>query len=69
MVDDVEEVDDGNGGMCSSLETHYALGADIDASPSWSEGAAGCGAYDGTDIATTSPCAGWVPLPRLQWEL
>ncbi len=35
------------------------LGRDIDARASWSEGDDNCGAYNGTDIATTNPCAGW----------
>ncbi len=41
---------------------YFILGMDIDASPSWSEGDDGCGAFDGTDIHDTSPCSGWTPL-------
>ena len=44
------------------LDKHYKLGKDIDAQASWSEGAAGCGAYNGTDIATGSPCRGMSQL-------
>ena len=61
IANDVESVDDGSGGTTSFLRKHYALGADIDAALSWSEGEANCGAYDGNDIATTNPCAGWAP--------
>ena len=64
IANDVESVDDGFGGTISFLRKHYALGADIDAALSWSEGEANCGAYNGTDIATTNPCTGWVPLPE-----
>ena len=65
MAEDTE--DDGLGNMI--LSKHYALGADIDASPSWNEGEADCEAYDGTDIATSNPCAGWEPLPTLTGSL
>ena len=44
------------------LGKHYKLGRDIDAQASWSEGAADCGAYNGTDIATESPCKGMTQL-------
>ena len=44
------------------LDKHYKLGKDIDAQASWSEGAEDCGAYNGTDIATESPCRGMSQL-------
>ena len=48
---------------------HYALGADIEARSSWSEGATDCEAYNPDDgIAATNPCSGWVPLPKLKGE-
>ena len=41
------------------VNQYYALGVDIDASPSWSEGSPGCGAYDPVvGIAGTNPCSG-----------
>ena len=47
------------------LDKHYKLGRSIDASDSWSEGDEDCNAYDGTDIAGTSPCAGMTQLGTL----
>ena len=41
---------------------YFILGRDIDARDSWTEGQAGCGAYDGSDIHDTDPCSGWTPL-------
>ena len=40
----------------------YSLAFDIDASPSWSEGAQGCTPYDGVNVPTSNPCSGWTPL-------
>ena len=51
------------------LSKHYKLGSDIDAQASWSEGAADCGAYDGTDIATESPCKGMTQLGSFSGSL
>ena len=52
-----------------NLTKHYALGADIDASPSWSEGEEGCAPYEGVTIPEATdevtPCTGWQPLPSL----
>ena len=49
------------------ITKHYALGYDIDASSSWSAHSsnANCTAYDGTNIATSTPCSGFAPLPNL----
>ena len=59
---------DGNG-RSVLLDRHYALGADIEARSSWSEGTADCEAYDPVNgIAATNPCSGWVPLPTLRGE-
>ena len=41
---------------------YYILGVNIDATDSWSEGEAGCGAYNGTAISRTDPCSGWEPI-------
>ena len=50
-------------GMRNNLTAHYRLGANIDASPSWSEGANGCAAYEGDgELPASSPCTGWVPV-------
>ena len=51
-----------------NIAKHYALGADIDASSSWSahSSEANCTAYNGTDIATSTPCSGFAPLPKLK---
>ena len=50
-------------GMRNNLSAHYRLGANIDASPSWSEGANGCAAYEGDgELPASSPCTGWVPV-------
>ena len=50
-------------GMRNNLTAHYRLGANIDASPSWSEGEAGCAAYEGDgELPASSPCTGWVPV-------
>ena len=51
------------------LGKHYKLGKDIDAQASWSEGATNCGAYDGTDIATESPCKGMTQLGSFSGSL
>ena len=50
------------------ITKHYALGLDIDASSSWSahSSEATCTAYNGTDIATSTPCSGFAPLPKLK---
>ena len=49
--------------MRNNLTAHYRLGANIDASPSWSEGANGCAAYEGDgELPASSPCTGWVPV-------
>ena len=42
-----------------SASANYALGQDIDASPSWSEGTAGCNPFDGNSVAAATPCEGW----------
>ena len=58
----------GDANNSGDITKHYALGADIDASSSWSahSSEANCTAYNGTDIATTgTPCSGFAPLPRL----
>ena len=50
------------------IAKHYALGLDIDATPSWSahNSNATCTAYNGTNIAGRStPCSGFAPLPKL----
>ena len=50
------------------LDKHYILGADIDASDSWSEGDDSCNAYDpdgDPDIPATTPCTGMAPLGNL----
>ena len=51
-------------GMRNNLTAHYRLGANIDASPSWSEGErTGCAAYEGDgELPASSPCTGWVPV-------
>ena len=51
-------------GVNNGLNKYYILGADIDASASWSEGDEGCNAYDGSTIAATAPCSGMSPLGR-----
>ena len=43
------------------LDKHYELRNNIDASPSYEEGADGCIAYDGRN-ADTADCAGWIPI-------
>ena len=50
-----------------NIVKHYALGADIDARSSWDDHSAqtSCTAYDGTTIASSTPCAGFAPLPEL----
>ena len=48
--------------MRENLMAHYELGQNIDASPSWSAGANGCTAYDGSTVPETNPCTGWVPV-------
>ena len=54
---------DGLKGMRNNLTAHYRLGANIDASPSWSEGANGCAAYEGDgELPASGPCTGWVPV-------
>ena len=47
------------------LDKHYKVGSDIDAQASWSEGEENCGAYDGTNIASSSPCAGMAQFGHL----
>ena len=58
--------DDAN--SSGEITKHYALGYDIDATPSWSahSSEANCTAYDGQNIATSTPCSGFVPLPKLK---
>ncbi len=48
----------------NGLSKHYRLGNDIDASASWSEGASGCVAYDGSNGATAT-CTGFEPIGTL----
>ena len=48
--------------MRDNLMAHYELGQDINANPSWSAGANGCTAYDGSTVPTTTPCTGWIPV-------
>ena len=48
--------------MANGLNKHYVLGDHIDASASWSEGAADCTPYDGETIPETTPCSGMTPL-------
>ena len=51
------------------LDRFYALGADIDASASWREHhlpGESCLPYNGSAIAPSKPCSGWVPLPGLR---
>ena len=48
--------------MANGLNKHYVLGDHIDASASWSEGAADCTPYDGETIPETTPCSGMIPL-------
>ena len=44
------------------LSAHYILGNDIDAQPSWGEGADDCVFYNGSLPAETNPCSGWMPI-------
>ena len=57
-----------NGLMAINNARHkyYILGQDIDASASWSENesSASCTAYDGTTIASSTPCSGMPPIGR-----
>ena len=48
--------------MRDSLTAHYALSNNIDARASWSEGADGCVAYDGSAVPASNACRGWVPV-------
>ena len=43
---------------------YYILGANIDASDSWSEGEASCAAYDGMTVPSENPCLGMSPIGR-----
>ena len=38
---------------------------DIEANPSWEEGAEGCTAYDGSTVPETNACRGWAPVGRV----
>ena len=50
----------------NQLNKHYALGRDIDAKPSWSQGSQGCVPYNEVkDIDSSNPCSGWIPLPEI----
>ena len=49
----------------SIVDKYYTLGANIDASPSWSEGTQGCTLFDGTNLEAAT-CEGWVPLPKFK---
>ena len=51
-----------------NIVKHYALGASIDARSSWDDHSsqASCTPYDGTTIASSTPCAGFPPLPKLK---
>ena len=48
--------------MRDNLTAHYKLGQNINANDSWSAGADGCTAYDGSTVPTTDACRGWVPV-------
>ena len=48
--------------MRDNLTAHYKLGQSINANDSWSVGADGCTAYDGSTVPTTDACTGWVPV-------
>ena len=54
--------------MKDNLTAHYELGQDIDASPSWSAGADGCTAYDGSTVPQTNACTGWVPVGTFETD-
>ena len=58
QLDTYEELDT----IRNDLDAHYALTGDIDATPSWSAGAAGCDPYDGSNGDDSNVCAGWVPV-------
>ena len=46
-----------------SMDKHYVLANDIDASSSWSDGASGCTPYyDGQTDLNSDSCTGWEPL-------
>ncbi len=45
----------------NGLDKHYRLGNNIDASPSWSEGASNCVAYNGSN-GSTATCTGFTPI-------
>ena len=49
--------------MRNDLTAHYKLGANIDASASWGEGASGCAKYTGNgELPSGTPCTGWEPV-------
>ena len=54
--------------MRENLTAYYELGQDIDASPSWSVGADGCTAYDGSTVPETNACTGWVPVGTFETD-
>ena len=55
--------------IAKGLDKSYVLAGDIDASPSWSEGAKDCIPHNGHSVPPHNACSGWMPLGRFRGTL